>query len=280
MSTFTVTTETITPAQAKKYLENNRCNRKINGDRVKDLAKKIRDGKYVMPPDAIAFDTTGRLINGQHRLTACVEAGIPILSIVYRNADEKVFMVTDIGMKKSGGQALSTVGYANGTNLAAIARIVYLYETTPAHLNWWNNGEQVDPTEVIDTVRQFPELQEHVTFAGTITKTTKANRINAPATGVGVSLHIATRAGFREEAEHLLKTTTEAIGLQSGDPELALLKVFSRDVLNRPGSNANMRAAHTSALILKALIAKMQGKKVTLLKWTPLEAFPSLEAIK
>ena len=106
-----ITTETITPAMALKYLENNHFNRRLNEGRVKELARKIKEGKYVMPPDAIAFDTKGRLVNGQHRLLACVEANTPIESIVYRDADERIFMVTDIGMRKSAGQALSTVGF-------------------------------------------------------------------------------------------------------------------------------------------------------------------------
>lgn len=272
--------ETITPQQAKEYLEHNRCNRKISFTRVKELARKIKEGKYVMPPDAIAFDKTGRLFNGQHRLTACVEAGIAIQSIVYRNADESVFMVTDIGMKKSGGQALNTIGYSNSTNLAALARIVYVIETTPDHVHWWNNSDHVDPTDIIDTIKAYPELQEYITFACTATKSTRANKLNAPATGVGAAIHIAAKAGHREDIEHLITTTTEAVGLQDGDPELAIMKAFSRDIIKKQGSNTLMRTAITCALLLKALNAKIQGRSIQIVRWNAHEQFPTVESKK
>jgi len=65
---------TVTPKMALRWLSCNPHNRRISEERVAKLCEKIRLGEWSPNPPVEVFDT-GRLWNGQHRLTAIVKTG-------------------------------------------------------------------------------------------------------------------------------------------------------------------------------------------------------------
>ena len=72
----------ITPAIAGEWLTHNRNNRKLDKNLVFKYANDMRAGNFTLNPDAIAFDADGNLTNGQHRLRAIVESGVPTACVV------------------------------------------------------------------------------------------------------------------------------------------------------------------------------------------------------
>lgn len=95
--------ETITPAKAAKFLQSNHSNRAIRSTNVKAFAQAIKDGRWLKTHQGIAFDVNGRLIDGQHRLSAIVMANIPVEMLVSRDVVEDAFKVTDSGAKRNIG---------------------------------------------------------------------------------------------------------------------------------------------------------------------------------
>jgi len=91
----------ITPEMAKLFLQNNNGNRKIRTKAVKQLSDAIRRGEWVTTHQGIAFNRAGDLIDGQHRLTACVEADISIECMVTYDVDAGAFGVLDSGIVRS-----------------------------------------------------------------------------------------------------------------------------------------------------------------------------------
>jgi hypothetical protein len=67
----------VTPELAKQWLEANTHNRPLSEELVIAYMVDMLDGRWQYNGDAIRFDHTGRLIDGQHRLHACIEAGVP-----------------------------------------------------------------------------------------------------------------------------------------------------------------------------------------------------------
>jgi ParB-like nuclease domain len=270
-----ITTETINPSQAKKMLENNRNNRNPSQQRIDELASQMRQGKYIMPPDAITFDRQGRLINGQHRLLACVQSGTTIQSIVYRNASEEVFMITDIGMRKTGGHALKTLGYTNTTNLSAAARVVYNLETTPEGEPWWAFAGHVPPNDIIEIIKMYPTLQSHVNEGHKLTAKKRASRIRTSMTVIALCLHLAWKADQYDDMRSFLETVATGVGIEQGSPELALMRYLNR----AEASTTKLEGIACSvAIILKAYIAKQTGKDVQVLSWRPTDKYPTLTA--
>lgn len=74
--------ELITPEIAREYLTHNKKNRNLRPRRVQEYAREIKAGKWAKSPESIAFYENGDLANGQHRLSAVVEADTPAVFYV------------------------------------------------------------------------------------------------------------------------------------------------------------------------------------------------------
>lgn len=64
----------VTPAMAKKWLENNFVNRRVDDDTVKAYARDMINGVWVATHQGVAFNDKDELIDGQHRLYAIILA--------------------------------------------------------------------------------------------------------------------------------------------------------------------------------------------------------------
>lgn len=80
-------TAVITPEMAETFLQNNINNRKLSANHVKGYEDLMKKGKWTLGNDAICFRADGVLINGQHRLAAIRECGIPQVCIIALNAE-------------------------------------------------------------------------------------------------------------------------------------------------------------------------------------------------
>ena len=99
---MTTRIETITPEVANEYLHSNvRCNRSVHSKVVSKYARDMKSGNFRITHQGIAFDSDGMLIDGQHRLMACVSSGTPFMSLVTRNIPKDVMVFVDRGASRS-----------------------------------------------------------------------------------------------------------------------------------------------------------------------------------
>lgn len=76
---------TVTPEKATKWLEGNVLNRDITQSHVEWLARQMRDHKWYLSNNAIAFDDNEQhplLLDGQHRLWAIIMSGVTVQMLV------------------------------------------------------------------------------------------------------------------------------------------------------------------------------------------------------
>ena len=92
---------TITPDEARKFLANNPSNRHISENEVAKLAADMKEGRWMVTHQGIAISKTGRLLDGQHRLTAVIKAGIPVQMMVTFDVDEDAVEAIDRGRRRS-----------------------------------------------------------------------------------------------------------------------------------------------------------------------------------
>lgn len=114
----TVSIETITPQVAIAMLERNVKNRNIK--RLETLIETIGNGAWRLNGSTIVFDSEGNLVDGQHRLTACIKADVPITTIVVRGVDSETQVTMDSGYKRTLQDFLKLAGYKECSLLAAI----------------------------------------------------------------------------------------------------------------------------------------------------------------
>lgn len=122
------TVEYITPELAKKYLDTMGANRALKMNRVKTLANDMKRGAWENNGASIVFNRSGRLVDGQHRLNAIIQAGTPQELVVVRDVTDDV-TVFDFGAKRSVPDILRAGGMsaelANPTNVA-IAKLHFM----------------------------------------------------------------------------------------------------------------------------------------------------------
>lgn len=117
--------ETITPNRAEQWLKLNvDNNRAIVKTRVDAYVEAIRAGRWLLTPEGVMFDTQGRLIDGQHRLTAIAQAGTPVKMVVWRNVPFDVMSVVNTGVARSLADVLTVTGAVGvqGAPKVAVAR--------------------------------------------------------------------------------------------------------------------------------------------------------------
>ena len=100
---ISIVKETITPEMARQYLETNTGNRRLSREFAASLAREIREGRWQLTHQGIAFDESGKLIDGQHRLTAVTIANEPAEMMVARGVapSENNLFVIDCNRKRS-----------------------------------------------------------------------------------------------------------------------------------------------------------------------------------
>jgi len=91
----------VTPAMAKTMLESNTNNRNKRGWWVSGLANMMKRGEWITTHQGVAFDESGKLIDGQHRLEAIVEAEMTIPMLVVTGVSNEAYKVLDNGIKRT-----------------------------------------------------------------------------------------------------------------------------------------------------------------------------------
>lgn len=111
----------ITPQMAKEMLTHNIVNRPIASKRVRSYAIDMKNGAWELNGESIRFNDKGDLIDGQHRLSAIVEANIPVRIYVTKGVGSDITLY-DRGKVRNESDSLIIGGMpkelANNSNIA------------------------------------------------------------------------------------------------------------------------------------------------------------------
>lgn len=113
----------VTPAMASEWLGKNRKNRKLRPGKAARYARDITSGNWLATGDAVKFDHDGNLLDGQHRLTAILQAGEPAEMLVVTGLDPAVMNVLDTGAARTSSDMLLLNGKQNTAVVAAAAKL-------------------------------------------------------------------------------------------------------------------------------------------------------------
>ena len=119
--------KTITPEEAARILENNTHNRQCRQTVVKRYARQMAAGEWRLTGETIKIAADGSLLDGQHRLLACIEAATPFDAYIVTGLDPGVFDVIDSGVPRRTADALHVKGEKSTALLAAVLGWVFLY---------------------------------------------------------------------------------------------------------------------------------------------------------
>lgn len=115
---------TITPTLAASILATSNGNRPLKREKVKAYARDMAAGNWIMNGETIIIDVNGSLVDGHHRLTACVDAGVSFDALVAWGAPVDAQKTVDMGASRTTGDALHFYGYRNTNQVNAIIRVL------------------------------------------------------------------------------------------------------------------------------------------------------------
>lgn len=161
----------VTPGMAADWLAANTTNnRKISRQLVQRYANDMILGKWEATGEAIKFDQDGRLIDGQHRLSAVVASKKTVDMLVITGLESQVIQVIDTGRSRSAGDALTIAGQvANANALAALARKVMGFKSGTEELfdskKIRMRGQPITNRDIIAFCARV-DLTPHINFSG------------------------------------------------------------------------------------------------------------------
>jgi hypothetical protein len=144
----------VTPSIAQAWLDKNAKNRKMSSTHVGKLARDMTKGRWEFSGEAIKFDVAGNLVDGQHRLAACVKADVPFETLVVYNLPTEAQAVLDTGKVRSAADVLSLDGMHYANHLAAACRLIASERDGTNVLE----GSRYSTPELIDTLQYHKEL--------------------------------------------------------------------------------------------------------------------------
>lgn len=254
----------LTPEQAKLILEGNTHNRVLRRKRVLELAAAIRRGEWQFNGATITTDPDGNVIDGQHRLWAIVEAGLPVPVLLVSGISMKAQDTVDTGIARRPWDVLTIRGVKNAKNAAATARTLLDYETK----NLPRRSINHTLVQIVARYEQTPDaIQEGIRLARLSAKTAPL-----PESSLSAMYVIAAElAGFDavETFSDLLRSGAE---MQEDHPVMRLREYAIKE-MSRP-SGRRSPGPVLFAVIVKAWNAWRDDRPVKQLRFRLLEPAP------
>lgn len=133
----------MTPDLAAKLLKANTGNRRMRRSTVEHLVRQIKAGRWITTGDAITVAASGRLLNGQHRLAAIVEAGVAVTVLLASGLDEEAYLVSDLGARRTVSDVTGLAGplVADANMMVKLAKGIGFRvapQDTRDAADWWS----------------------------------------------------------------------------------------------------------------------------------------------
>ncbi len=156
-SGITCEVTTISPTVAAAMLDQSPGNRKTSPRFVSAYARDMKARKWALTTEPICFDKRGRLLNGHHRLKACIEADTPFTTLVSYGLEPTARDFMDQGKARTASDALAFSGYHNTNKLAAVANMLMTVKS-----GFTEQKARRSTFEIMAMVKKHPGLTQSV----------------------------------------------------------------------------------------------------------------------
>lgn len=259
----------ITPTEALKLLEKNTGNRNVRQGRVEMYAADMKAGNWKLNGAPIIVNGTGAVLDGQHRLLACVMANKPFTTTVVSGVTNEAHKTIDTGLGRTMSDELRWQGEEHTAALAATLNLLWKLD----------DDSLTEPYPVASRaalsayLKANPEVRRSVQMSQS--QDARATKIRT--TALAAVHYMLLREHGVEIADRFVDRVSAGTDYTRFDPCLTLrnyaLSVAGNRAL-RPSS------AHWLAVIVKAANAWLQGSEIKNLRWRRIgpgrEGFPVL----
>lgn len=242
--TITYRTETIKPERAIELLEGNTHNRDLKQSHVEKLAQIMRLGQWELNGESIKINGTN-ILDGQHRLWACVEADVAFTTLVIRGLKKHVQKTVDTGMIRTGAHHFQMEGETYASLLSHTVAKIMAHDEGCARIR-----TGVSNISLEDYLKENPDIREFVNHYG-------ASSMKIMPRAIAAAAHYIFSRIDPEEADEFMGNVIEGVGLKKETPQLCLREKLIRDMTAKRKIPADVKYA----LVIKAWNLSRKGKK-------------------
>jgi hypothetical protein len=264
---------TITPEMAEIMMERNVDEEWHNRpESPKGLRRYVAGMKagWKLTGETIIFSKSGRLVNGQHRLIACINSGCSFQCIVVFGIDDDAFKFMDSGITRTAGHIFAIEDIPNATNIAAASRLLYGYKRSTS---WDGRSPDVENDTLLEFYRDHTRLQDALTPARVL----YAERLIPHRWGTFCFYICAEKS--RDEAADFFEKVGTGIGLTNKSSPAYLIR--KRLLENARSTSDSLSETYIGAYLVQAWNAHRRGESRKIFRWrteqNPNESFPRAE---
>lgn len=227
---FSVAIETITPQQAQAYLDGrDLLNRSISYLSVQKYAQQMRMGSWKLSHQGIAFDEGGRLIDGQHRMSAVVSYGQPVEFIVFRDAPAETKGLVDSGKTRQPADRGVIAGILDQDTARQVAPIISAITQV-----FWVGGKTSLDVAIMERIVALSG--DDIAWS---LEALKGREYSATLRAIFALARPLNRERMNELAEHV----TTAVGLESYTGAWHIVQFMKSGRMNNSGNTRDRRAS-------------------------------------
>lgn len=203
---------TITPEGAKWAMELPvEKQRKLKPIVVDRYARDMTTGKWKLTAQPIIFSNAGTLLDGQHRINACLRANVPFSTLVIYGPSLNISDCIDTGIVRTFPDVLGVHGEKNTALTSSIISNVCRYlRGVPGYTTL-----KVSIPEMLKTLDLHPEIRSS---AELVVK----NKMPGISGGIVGAIHYLASRGQNEKATEFVLRLANGSELSVGNPILAL----------------------------------------------------------
>jgi hypothetical protein len=264
----TATIETITPEAARQYLAMMGHNRAVKRQNLAHITADMAADRWQLNGEAIKFNGS-KLVDGQHRLLACIAADRSFTTLVVRGLEPEAIKVIDLGARRAVADVLHMFGdkqLTSTTTLAACARLIMSLQRRP------DMPKKVvgllTLSEIVAEVEANPERYQNASLYGR-----RFNKWSNPSAAAALMI-LASQAGYSiEQLDEYHDKVQSGADLTKNDPCLTYRNWISSRPLRAHMDGFTYLSAH-----VKCFGASANGRTLQkLYVWDGKSPFPTLE---
>lgn len=218
----------LTPEQAALLLTKNPNNRQVKEANVAFLVKEIREGRWELNGEPIIIDSNGHIVDGQHRLWACVESEMTISTLIVYGVSPNVINTIDTGTKRIAKDCLDMHNVTNSSLAASAIKLINQFERG-TYSDVGSYSRVMSNQQVIQFYYDNQsKLENSISIANNLYK--KCNKIVS--TGIIAGLHFLFDKKSKSQAEEFFNKLCTGIGLEEGSPITALKNKLTREAVD------------------------------------------------
>lgn len=254
----------LSPEAAALLLKNhNFKNRGLKKHQKAFLQRQIECGKFVYNGETIIVGDNGQILNGQHRLAACVASGKLIEVLMVFGIPAAAFVTVDQGSRRAGADVLAIEGHKNCNTLAATLRQIDNYfkgALGKSHANGPSGAEgRGDNSFTLELLARYPDAEDSISKM-------KVVRISTPS--VACALHYLFCKKSPDQAEEFCDVVINGFSPDASYSDIGRAAGMLREWLTRAALGSKKTPPWVQANVwIKAWNAGRSGVMPKVLNW-------------